>query len=276
MARTLRRRGGGQLDQRGLIEQVARRDRLLVAVALGMLTLLAWIYLAGPMAGGMGGAAGHEMSGMAMPGVRPWGAGDLVVLFVMWSVMMIAMMLPAAAPTILIVTGVARRRTGTDAPRVRTGLFLAGYLTVWLGFSALAASGQWLLHRAALLTPGMELAHPSIAGALLLVAGVYQWLPIKNICLAHCRSPIGWLGTEWREGARGAFVMGARHGAFCLGCCWALMLLLFVAGVMNLAWVAAIAALVLVEKVAPAGRMIGRLAGIGMALWGGGMLAGVV
>ncbi|HEU4830171.1 MAG TPA: DUF2182 domain-containing protein, partial [Gemmatimonadales bacterium] len=254
MARALRCRGGGQLDERGLIERVVRRDRVLVAAALGLLTLLAWVYLAGPSAGGMRGE-GDGMSGMAMPDTRPWGAGDLMVLFVMWSAMMVAMMLPAAAPTILLVTGLARRRAGTDAPRVHTGLFLGGYLAAWVGFSAVAAYAQWLLHGAAVLTPGMALADPRVAGALLLFAGLYQWLPIRNVCLTHCRSPIGWLSSEWREGSAGAFLMGARHGAFCLGCCWALMLLLFAAGVMNLVWVAAIAALVLVEKVAPAGRV---------------------
>lgn len=242
----------------------------MVAAGLLLLTGLAWLYLVrtAPI-GGTGG-----MDAMTMPEPGPWSLGDFAALFAMWSVMMVAMMLPSAAPTILLVAGVARRRRERGVPSVHTGVFAAGYLTAWIGFSAVAALAQWGLHRAALLSPMMVSASPRLSGGLLLAAGIYQWLPLKGVCLTHCRSPLGWLGTSWREGTAGAFAMGLRHGTFCLGCCWALMGLLFVAGVMNLVWVAAIAALVLLEKVGPAGRVIGRVAGVAMAVWGAALLIG--
>jgi predicted metal-binding membrane protein len=186
----------------------------------------------------------------------------------MWAVMMVAMMLPSAAPMILLVASLQRRRRERASPAAPTAVFAAGYLLVWALFSAVAASTQWLLHQAALLSPAMASTSPILGGLLLITAGLYQWLPLKSACLSHCRSPIGFLGSEWREGSAGALVMGARHGLFCLGCCWALMTLLFVGGVMHLPWVAAIAGLVLVEKVVRGGPWIGRLAGLGLIGWG--------
>lgn len=203
-----------------------------------------------------------------MTAMGPWGAGELAALFGMWAVMMAAMMVPSATPILALVGGVARRRRENGGPIVSSGIFLSGYLAVWTVFSAAAALGQWGLHRAALMSPAMETRHPQLAGALLLIAGLYQWLPLKELCLTHCRSPLGWLSAEWREGPRGAFVMGARHGTFCLGCCWALMTVLFVVGVMNLLWIVGLAALVLVEKVVPQGRVIGKAAGIALIVWG--------
>lgn len=268
MARALRRSRRGQLEQRRLTV-VARNGRALVAGGIALLTVLAWAQL-GAMSSGMNGM---DTGAMAMPDMRRWTWGDAGALFAMWSVMMIAMMLPSAAPTILLVDNVVRTRRARGTPGVPVGVFVAGYLAAWIVFSAVAALAQWGLHRAALLSPAMATASPQLGGALLLLAGASQWLPLKNTCLSHCRSPIGWLTAEWREGTRGAFVMGLRHGTYCLGCCWALMPLLFVLGVMNLLWVAAIAALVLVEKVAPGGRVIGRVAGLGLAAWGGVLLA---
>ena len=213
------------------------------------------------------------MGGMAMPQPEQWGGAEVAALFAMWSVMMVAMMLPSAAPVLLLVAGMTRRRRERGIPAAHTGIFLAGYLAAWTGFSAAAALAQWALHRSALLSGSMSLVDPRLSGVVLVVAGVYQWLPLKSVCLTHCRSPVGWLGSEWREGAGGAFVMGLRHGIFCLGCCWALMALLFVAGVMNLVWVAAIAVLVLLEKTGPAGRMVGRAAGVLLAVWGVSLIA---
>jgi predicted metal-binding membrane protein len=169
---------------------------------------------------------------------------------------------------ILLVASLQRRRRERASPAAPTAVFAAGYLLVWALFSAVAASTQWLLHQAALLSPAMASTSPILGGLLLITAGLYQWLPLKSACLSHCRSPIGFLGSEWREGSAGALVMGARHGLFCLGCCWALMTLLFVGGVMHLPWVAAIAGLVLVEKVVRGGPWIGRLAGLGLIGWG--------
>ena len=142
-----------------------------------------------------------------------------------------------------------------------TMVFLAGYVLVWMGFSMLASLAQWGLHSLALLSPMMVSTSPILGGLILVAAGVLQWTPLKSTCLTHCRSPLGFLMTEWREGPRGALIMGLHHGGYCVGCCWSLMALLFVAGVMNLLWVATIAAFVLVEKVVPRGELVGRIAG---------------
>jgi predicted metal-binding membrane protein len=183
------------------------------------------------------------------------------LLFVMWAVMMVAMMVPTAAPMILIFATLNRRRRDRQQPYVPTTIFLGGYLLVWTGFSALAMLAQWGLHSAALLSPMMVSTSPLLGGILLLAAGVFQWTPLKYTCLKHCRSPMGFLMTDWREGARGALMMGLKHGSYCTGCCWFLMALLFVAGVMNLLWVTAIMVFVLVEKIAPRGDLVGRVAG---------------
>jgi predicted metal-binding membrane protein len=152
-------------------------------------------------------------------------------------------------------------------------MFLLGYLLVWTAFSALAALAQWALHATALLSPKMVSTSPLLGGLLLIAAGVFQWTPLKRACLSHCRSPLSFLMTDWREGKFGALLMGLKHGVFCTGCCWVLMALLFVAGVMNMWWVAVITILVLIEKVVPRGLQIGRVAGVGLALWGVLMIA---
>ncbi len=250
------------------MERLLRRDRTVAAIALFATTVLAWASLF-RMQSGMGSM---EAGDMAMPGMQAWSAMEPLLLFVMWATMMVAMMLPSAAPTILLVTAVLRRRREQASPAAPTAVFVAGYLLIWIGFSAAAALTQWSLHQAALLSPAMASTSPVLGGILLIVAGVYQWLPFKSACLHHCRSPLGFLGSHWREGTAGALMMGMKHGLYCLGCCWALMTLLFVAGVMNLLWVAAIAALVLVEKVVPAGPWLGRIAGLTLSGWGLWML----
>jgi predicted metal-binding membrane protein len=252
------------------VERLVRRDRVVVGVALLVVAAVAWALLL-RMGAGMGGM-GAESDPM-MAGMYGWSVHDLFLLFLMWATMMVAMMLPSAAPMILLVATVYRRRREQAGLAGATTIFAAGYLLAWTGFSAIAALCQWGLHQAALLSPAMASRSPLFGGALLLLGGIYQWLPVKSACLTHCRSPLGFLGSEWREGSTGALVMGLRHGLFCLGCCWALMALLFVAGVMNLLWVAAIAGLVLVEKVARAGPVVGRVAGLTLIAWGAWMLA---
>ena len=254
----------------GPIERFVRRDRLAVAAGILGLAALAWAHLLGmaPHDAGMG-----DMDGMAMPHLQSWGRAELALLVAMWAVMMVAMMLPSAAPLVLLFATMARRRRERQSPSASTSALAAGYLLTWTAFSVAAALAQWGLHRTALLSPAMASTSPVLGGLLLIGAGVYQWTPLKGRCLAECRSPLGFLTREWREGTRGALVMGARHGAFCVGCCWVLMTLLFVAGVMNLLWVAAIAAFVLAEKAAPAGGRIGRLAGVLLVAWGGWVLA---
>jgi predicted metal-binding membrane protein len=250
------------------LDRRLRRDRLLAALGLSATIVLAWIYLL-RMAADMGAmtleAQTHAAMGMA--DMRSWGASAWAGLFLMWAVMMAAMMLPSAAPVTLLVLGVYRRREDGEA-RASAVAFVAGYLLAWTAFSAAAAAAQVGLHRAALLAPDMRVGSAALAGVLLVIAGVYQWLPIKNACLTRCQSPLEFLSRFWRDGVTGALVMGIRHGLFCVGCCWLLMALLFVVGVMNLFWVAALTAFVLVEKLVPGGTMVGRVAGAGLAAWG--------
>jgi len=245
------------------LEAVLRRDRAVVLAGLAGITSLAWIYLV-YLAWEMGRM---EME-MAMPQMQNWGIIDLALLFVMWSVMMVAMMVPSATPLLLLFASVNRKRTQRADPAVATGIFLLGYLIIWTAYSAVATLAQWGLHTAALLSPMMVSASPVLGGLLLIAAGVFQWTPLKEACLAHCRSPLGFITTEWRDGRKGALVMGLRHGTYCVGCCWILMALLFVAGVMNLLWVAAITAFVLLEKVLPRGWPLRQVAG-GVLVLGG-------
>jgi predicted metal-binding membrane protein len=169
----------------------------------------------------------------------------------MWAVMMVAMMTPAAAPMILVFASIHRRRTAEGRPAVPAALFVLGYLVVWGIYSVAAALTQAALHAAALLSPAMAATSPLLAGGLLVAAGVFQWTPLKRACLAACRSPFSFLMSGWREGRGGAFVMGLKHGAWCVGCCWALMAALFALGVMSLTWMALVAALIAAEKLLP-------------------------
>jgi predicted metal-binding membrane protein len=232
-----------------------RRERLAFGTALLVIVVASWlylVYLAQSMTMHGSGAMVHDS----------WGVAALAGLVVMWTVMMVAMMMPSAAPMVMVFAGVHRRRAAQGRPAIPTAIFVLGYLVVWTGFSVLAALAQTVLHTAMLLSPAMTTTSPLLGGAVFVAAGVFQWTPLKRACLATCRSPLSFVMSQWREGRRGAFVMGLRHGAYCLGCCWALMLLLFVAGVMNLLWVAVIAIAVLLEKVARGGDLAGRLAGI--------------
>jgi predicted metal-binding membrane protein len=243
------------------LEGLLRRDRIVVGAALAVLTVAAWLYLL-RMASSMSGASTMPGMEMAAPMSHAWGWVEVGALIVMWSVMMVAMMMPAAAPMILMFAAIHRRRQAEGRPAVPTAIFVLGYLAIWTVFSVVAALAQAGLHAAAWLSPAMAATSPALAGGLLVAAGLFQLTPLKRACLAACRSPLSFLMSRWREGAGGAFAMGVRHGLYCLGCCWALMTLLFVAGVMNVLWVAAIAVAVLVEKVVPRGDLVGRLAGV--------------
>ena len=254
------------------VAALVARERALVWTGVTGLTLGAWgylVYLSRSMAEM---PAGGAMAGMA-PVLAPWTAADVAFTVAMWAVMMVGMMLPAAAPVILLFAAVNRKRREQGGMAVPTAIFVLAYLTVWSGFSVGAALAQWGLQRAASLSPTLATTRPIVGGLLLVAAGLYQLTPLKRVCLARCRSPLGWLMTEWREGIAGALVMGLRHGAYCLGCCWVLMGLLFVAGVMNLVWVAVIAGFVLLEKVAPGGVLIGRIASAALVVAGLVMIA---
>lgn len=253
----------GQPDrpQHGSLLGLLRRPRLLIGAALAGLVGLSWLYLAD---------VARDMAAMdpamTMP---PMGAGDLVLLLVMWWVMMVGMMLPSAAPMILSFASINQRRRQRGQPYVPTALFTAGYLAAWGGFSVAATLAQWGLERLALLAPmAMKTTSPLLAGSLLVAAGLYQLTPLKQVCLSHCRSPFDFLLNRWRDGPGGAWRMGWSHGLYCLGCCWVLMALLFVVGAMDLLWVAGFAGLVLVEKLMPAGLWIARVSGVALAAWG--------
>lgn len=241
---------------------VWRRDRIAVLAALVGVTGLAWVYLLG-MSADMDPAAPMEMMQ-----VRPWRPVDFGLIFLMWAIMMVGMMVPTAAPMTLMYAAVARKAARDQTPLPPTIVFVSGYLVLWTLFSLLAALAQWGLDQAAVLSPMMVSTSPALGAGLLIVAGTYQLTPFKHACLDHCRSPAHFLSTHWKNGVSGAFRMGLEHGAFCVGCCWALMGLLFLGGVMNLLWVAAIAFFVLLEKVIPRGRATSAVAGGAMIIAG--------
>jgi predicted metal-binding membrane protein len=224
-------------------------------------------------------ADGGTLSGvmdMAVAAMQPmaWTAGTAVVMFFMWWIMMVAMMLPSAAPMILLFAAVNRKQRAAGSPYVPTGIFAFGYLAVWAVFSLLATTAQWGLERTELLSSTMVGTSVVLGALLLIAAGVWQLTPLKHACLKHCRSPVQFLSHHWHKGRLGAFRMGIEHGAFCLGCCWFLMALLFYGGVMNLYWIVGLALFVLIEKVVPYGHRIGGMAGVGLLAWGGLLLAG--
>jgi predicted metal-binding membrane protein len=224
---------------------------------------------AGTMNGGqMSGPMGDVMSAMATP--AGWNLEYASIMFSMWWVMMIAMMVPSAAPMILLYAAIARRQQekGSDV-LLPTGVFASGYVAVWGFFSVIAAALQWGFEAAGILSPMMMSSSSLLfAAAILVAAGLYQLTPAKQACLRHCRGPIQFLMGHWRPGRWGAFCMGAEHGAYCLGCCWALMALLFFGGVMNLYWIAGLAVIVLLEKTIPAGDTVGKVTGALLMLWG--------
>ena len=197
----------------------------------------------------------------AMMKLHPWSTADFVFMFVMWAIMMVGMMLPSAAPMTLLYAGMVRKAERQGTPMAPIAVFVSGYLAMWGLFSVGATLVQWGLHEAAMLSPMMVAKSRVFGAGLLIVAGMYQLTPWKTVCLDHCRSPAHFIAEHWRPGARGAFRLGLHHGAFCLGCCWALMGLLFVGGVMNVLWIAAITIFVFLEKLLPVGLWANRLAG---------------
>lgn len=253
----------------GTADAALRRDRLVISAGLLSLAALAWLYLwidAGRMhaTGDMGSAAGPAMPAM----VSPWSPAALGMTFSMWAVMMVAMMLPSALPAIMLYAGLVRKHRAAGSAAPAAWIFTTGYLAVWAAFSLGATLLQATLEQGLLLSPTMASSSRWLTGGLLILAGVYQWLPAKDACLQKCRAPLQFFMFRWRPGTAGAFRMGAEHGAFCVGCCWSLMLLLFVFGVMNLVWIALLAGLVLAEKLFPTGRLIGRAAGVLLAVAG--------
>jgi predicted metal-binding membrane protein len=263
------------------LETVLRRDRLVVAGALGVMVALSWGYV-------LWLAADMDMGGMDMTGFRmipagigimapanaPWRAMEFAFVFAMWAVMMVGMMAPSVAPMILMYARVGRQGKAAGKPLAATGWFAAGYLLTWVGFSVGATLVQWAFERAALLDPRMTSASNVLGGIVLIAAGVYQWTPLKDVCLAQCQTPFLFLMRHggFRGDVPGCLLLGFRHGAYCVGCCWVLMALLFVGGVMNVLWIALLALLILLEKVTPFGRWVARAAGVACVAAGAWML----
>ena len=231
------------------------RDRRIVIGGLLAAIALSWGYL-------LTGA------GISPPAPTAWTPAYFTLMLVMWCVMMAAMMLPSAAPTILLFAALSRKSAERGDPAVSAIVFAAAYVIVWSGFGLLATFAQMQLDDLALLSPMIKTASVPLGATLLIAAGVYQMTPLKYACLRRCRTPIDFFARRWRPGAKGALLMGLAHGGFCLGCCWVMMGLLFYAGVMNLLWVAGLALYVLLEKLAPAGQGISRFAGVVLILWG--------
>ncbi len=237
------------------LEALVRRDRQVVIAALTIVIALSWGYL---------------LVGAGMPMMTPvsWTLGYAVLMFFMWWIMMLAMMLPSAAPMVLLFATVNRKQRETSHPYVATSVFALGYLAAWVGFSLVAVMLQWGFERTHLLSSPLVGANVILGGVLLFAAGVYQLTPIKHACLGHCRSPHAFLGTRWRQATLGALRMGLEHGAYCVGCCWFLMGLLFFGGVMNLYWIVGLALFVFFEKNVPAGHWLGYASGVALSVWG--------
>lgn len=251
-----------------ILEAALRRDRSIVVIALSTVIVSSWGWVAV--------GAGMEMSAVEMTrmpremvmALAIWTPSYAALMFAMWWTMMVAMMLPSAAPILLIFARVNRRERASQRPWVPTGVFAAGYLAVWGGFSAIATAVQWGLESAGLLSAMMVPTLPWLGAVILFAAGLWQVTPIKQACLNQCRSPVAFLTNHWHPGGAGAFRMGLVHGFYCLGCCWFLMALLFFGGVMNLWWIGGLAAYVLAEKLLPFGHWLGCAFGVALIIWG--------
>jgi predicted metal-binding membrane protein len=253
------------------LETVLKRDRAIVTLCLVVVIALAWTYTI--LLASMGSMDMAQVgSGMAMPHDRPWSSVDFLLMFVMWAVMMVAMMIPSAAPMILLFASVSRKRHQTERLFLPTSLFAFSYIAVWASFALIATVANWAFHSKGLMTSRMGSALPVWGGGLLLAAGLFQFTSLKHACLSKCRSPLAFLLTEWREGSDGAFVMGLRHGLLCVLCCWALMGLLFVLGIMNLAWIMLLSGFVLAEKLTSSATWLSRASGVFFIGWGGWMM----
>ena len=250
-----------------LVERALRDDRATLLAFLVLTSVFSWMWIvmmARDMYGPMTGASAWMMT-------TDWDGPHLLLLWAMWSVMMTAMMLPSAAPLILLY-GAAARRSRQETARRHTYALAAGYLAAWAAFSLAATALQRALASLLLVSPMMEASNSRVSGTLLVVAGVYQWTPLKHACLRTCQSPLGFLMAHWRDGWSGAFRVGLEHGAYCIGCCWALMLLLFAGGVMNVLVIAGLTAWVAFEKLAPFSRRSAQVSGAVMIAVGSWML----
>jgi len=248
------------------LEYILKRDRIIVITGLIIISILAWLYVI---------YLYRQMEVMnmgalffAMPMTPKWTSTDFILMFLMWLVMMIAMMPPSVAPLILLFTKVNRQRKNQQSPFVNTSYLFIGYFMVWGGFSLVATLLQWLLQQASWLNPDMIITNKVFGSIILIAAGVFQFTPLKQTCLDFCKSPLEFIYKHWKEGKKGAIKMGIQNGIYCVGCCWVLMVLLFVSGVMNILWVALIALFVLIEKVSAKSKWISFFAGALLIIYG--------
>lgn len=244
---------------------VFNRSRAMVIFGIFALSALAWVHM-----GYLGWHAVAHSDALRPSAHHPT---NLILIFLMWSVMMVAMMIPSAAPTILMFDTIIRKKSEHTALVSPTLLFVSGYLATWMVYSGMAAVLQLWLQNAALITTSTVKSVPVISGCLLIIAGLFQFSHLKYACLKHCQSPMGFFMLHWKDGPRGAFLMGLRSGLYCVGCCWALMVLMFVAGAMNIIWMVLLAIYILAEKMIPGGRRFSRISGMIMIGWGLWMLA---
>ncbi len=261
------------------LDHLLRRDRYVVAGAIAVLAALAWAYILWlghtmrpqpQSSDGMGGMA------MLTPALAVWDTGSFVFMFAMWAVMMIGMMTPSVAPMLLLYARVGRQAVVRGQPFAATGWFAGGYLAAWIGFALAATALQWALENLALLTPQTLQTGNMLGGAILIAAGIYQWTPVKAACLSRCRAPLLFIQQHggFRAGAYSALWLGVAHGAYCIGCCWMLMMLLFAGGVMNVLWIAGLTIFVLLENITLAGPHIARFSGILLFIAGAALLSG--
>jgi predicted metal-binding membrane protein len=253
-----------------LLEAVLRRERLVLFAAVVAIVAMAWGWLLAGSGLGMGAVEMTAMAGMDGWLMQPavWSPPYALLIFSMWWVMMVAMMLPSAAPTLPLFARVNRKDKAAPAALTPTAMFVAGYLLAWGGFCVFATALQWAMESVRLLSPMLATTSQWVGASVLLAAGLWQLTPVKAMCLRHCRTPLGFLIGNWRTGLFGAMRMGIEHGTYCLGCCWFLMVLLFFGGVMNLYWITGLAVFVLLEKTVPLGHWLGRMAGIALVAWG--------
>jgi predicted metal-binding membrane protein len=254
------------MSQTSTLELVLRRDRWVLAACMLGVVILAWTYVLS------GAGMNMSMPGMVMAPMA-WSPATALIMFAMWWIMMIAMMVPSAAPTVLLFSAIGRKQEASGHRSVGAGIFLAGYLVVWAGFSLVATVLQWGLERLGLMSTDMKTSSHVLGGIILLAAGLYQFTPIKTVCLKHCQNPLLFLSSQWQSGTVGALRMGLQHGAYCLGCCWFLMAMLFFGGVMNVFWIVGIAIYVALEKLLLKNPILSRVAGSILALSGILMLA---
>ena len=253
------------LTQNSYLTHTPKKEHYLVFLFLILLIIISWNYISS-LSNSMG-----SMKEMSMIQNKEWFFSDFLAAFVMWSIMMIAMMLPSAMPMILVFSAVNKKRSESGKSFVATWIFIFGYVLIWTSFSLIASLFQFILHNLSVISDGLKLMNPFAGGIMLIAAGIYQFTNIKDVCLKNCQSPLSFVLNYWKEGKIGALLMGIKHGFYCIGCCWVLMALLFVAGIMNLLWIVIIALFIFLEKMIKI-KYLSKIAGVLLILGGIAMI----